>query len=551
MASAIKRRGGTSTAHDSFTGTDREWTHDSTRKTVRVHDGVRAGGYPLARQFELNVQEMGAVGDGATNDTVAIQAAITLALNGGPRVYIPKGTYAISGVTVRGSNVAIRGDGATQTILKRITGSASNNVLELGDTANGNSSAEYSKITVEGLTVDGNKAGVAQPSSDLTDWGIPMTKISNSTIKGVRALNCWNGGIGVFINSNYNFLDCYVENCGVGNTYGGGTTEPGFDVNSSKYNRINVVSKDCQDGFRLLDNCWGNICDVVVQNATVTGGIFGNQSVNNSSGNIVTITVTGGCSGQGVSLSTNFNNSVFNITVKGVTGIGVNDVSNGTYRSEGNTFNVNTHRCGAQGSVIGNQRNVWNITSVDDGANGPAGNYYAVDVAATASGNVISATIRDTLKLEDGTARAALVNGMALRAGATLNKVIGFCASGALTNFDEATPNDNMWVDRNVVWTATIEADWGNAFGGSKPTVSYTKDGTGRVSLRGNAARTSGATTVFMKLPAGYRPAAEMDFSTWSNSAVATVTVKTNGDVELSGGSHLSILLAGISFYTA
>lgn len=51
MTTAVQRRGGTTVQHSTFTGLDREITIDTTKKTVVVHDGATAGGFPL--QLEL------------------------------------------------------------------------------------------------------------------------------------------------------------------------------------------------------------------------------------------------------------------------------------------------------------------------------------------------------------------------------------------------------------------------------------------------------------------------------------------------------------------
>jgi hypothetical protein len=53
MASQVKFRGGTTSQHSSFTGAEREVTVDTTLKTLRVHDGLTAGGFRLAKYSEL------------------------------------------------------------------------------------------------------------------------------------------------------------------------------------------------------------------------------------------------------------------------------------------------------------------------------------------------------------------------------------------------------------------------------------------------------------------------------------------------------------------
>lgn len=58
MAIQVKLRGGTSLEHSSFRGASREVTVDTTKNTLVVHDGITTGGYPLAKERDLqNVKE--------------------------------------------------------------------------------------------------------------------------------------------------------------------------------------------------------------------------------------------------------------------------------------------------------------------------------------------------------------------------------------------------------------------------------------------------------------------------------------------------------------
>jgi hypothetical protein len=47
VAKQLQLRKGTATEHNTFTGANGEVTVDTTNKTLRVHDGVKAGGTPL------------------------------------------------------------------------------------------------------------------------------------------------------------------------------------------------------------------------------------------------------------------------------------------------------------------------------------------------------------------------------------------------------------------------------------------------------------------------------------------------------------------------
>jgi hypothetical protein len=78
---------------------------------------------PSARVFD--VREHGARGDGQTDDTAAIQAALTAAKEaGGGTVFVPEGTYIITAGPKRldiGSNTTLAGVGPTSVIKVRVS----------------------------------------------------------------------------------------------------------------------------------------------------------------------------------------------------------------------------------------------------------------------------------------------------------------------------------------------------------------------------------------------------------------------------------------------
>lgn len=91
------------------------------------------GGIPFRTVIFADVTKapFNAVGDGSTDNTAAIQNA----LNGCPAgevVYIPAGTYKISGALTVPSNITVRGAGVDQTIIKPMGTGGGNGVFTLG-----------------------------------------------------------------------------------------------------------------------------------------------------------------------------------------------------------------------------------------------------------------------------------------------------------------------------------------------------------------------------------------------------------------------------------
>lgn len=54
MAKALQRRRGTNEEHKNFTGLEGEFTYDTTEKRIVAHDGLTAGGVPMAKVSEVN-----------------------------------------------------------------------------------------------------------------------------------------------------------------------------------------------------------------------------------------------------------------------------------------------------------------------------------------------------------------------------------------------------------------------------------------------------------------------------------------------------------------
>lgn len=97
----------------------------------------------------VSVKDFGAVGDGVTDDTAALQNAINYVIANNKVLRIPAGTYLYSSLNaITTSNVSILGDGSGDTVLK-FTGTGI--ALDIGTSA-----AFRQSINLSGFTVEGN-----------------------------------------------------------------------------------------------------------------------------------------------------------------------------------------------------------------------------------------------------------------------------------------------------------------------------------------------------------------------------------------------------------
>lgn len=156
----------------------------------------------------VSVLDFGARGDGVTDDTAAIQAA----LNASAVVYLPKGTYAISSAINFPSQTRMYGDGIGRTTIKATASGARIT----------NASSRHDNIRLEDFTFDGNNlatigitlgvAGsvgtLAASSSDLllrvgiaqcTTSGLILNYVQYANIREC-IINGTTGGYGAYVN---------------------------------------------------------------------------------------------------------------------------------------------------------------------------------------------------------------------------------------------------------------------------------------------------------------------------------------------------------------
>jgi len=145
----------------------------------------------------VNIKDYGAVGDGVADDTLAVQRAIT---NSTGVVYIPAGTFKITGVTLTAGKQLIGENRATS-------------ILKLGAALAGTGmiNATYANnIVVENLTIDGGSL-VGTKNSLINFFGCDYARIENNTFINVDqfAVGC-NSMQYYIIRSNVFLLDQHV-----------------------------------------------------------------------------------------------------------------------------------------------------------------------------------------------------------------------------------------------------------------------------------------------------------------------------------------------------
>ena len=130
----------------------------------------------------FDVRDYGALGNGVTNDTVAIQAAIDAAFAaGGGVVYLPQGVYRVSGDGTPSGNcltmhsqVDLIGDGMGSTVIKLVDGSSEPLMGMIGSPAG----EVLQGVGISDLSLDGNRDN---SSGEVNGWHLAANTVGVSS----------------------------------------------------------------------------------------------------------------------------------------------------------------------------------------------------------------------------------------------------------------------------------------------------------------------------------------------------------------------------------
>jgi parallel beta-helix repeat protein len=275
----------------------------------------------------VDVRDYGAVGDGVTDDTSAIQVALN---SGAVNVFIPTGTYLISQITMP-SSVRLYGGGGSSVI--KVKNSANTNAIV---------SSSASGFSLEDFKLDGNYTNQTSGS------GIVLSTPIYAKVKNVRIENVY--GTAILLSSGY------------GNEVAGNTVitcgklAAGYGIYAfcSNYNKIenNYVTDTCigivveASGVGLTANhntVVGNISIFNRPDFTQSGaGFHIEESV---SGEVKYNTVTGNTFnsniGPGVSITESSNTVLSGNTISNNTNMGVSAASAECLNIVGNVITGN------------------------------------------------------------------------------------------------------------------------------------------------------------------------------------------------------------------
>ena len=196
---------------------DGEVAWDTTNKKLKLGDGSTTGGKSAAYSEDLaasagssaigflqvgtgavartaqakmrdvvSVKDFGAVGDGVTNDTAAIQAAIN-SKSGFLGVYFPAGVYRVtSQITISTDRVMLYGDGSASRILFNPTANAVCFLFDKGSTSS-------VQNTIRDLTI-------YSTDTTYTKTAIKMVNVSQCVVENVQTIfPHWFGGGSIFL----------------------------------------------------------------------------------------------------------------------------------------------------------------------------------------------------------------------------------------------------------------------------------------------------------------------------------------------------------------
>ena len=152
----------------------------------------------------VSVKDFGAVGDGVTDDTAAVQAAIDFCV--GKRLYFPRGVYLCTATinVVRG--IVIYGDGSLLTIVKFDIDAFTDGIV-FG--TGGGGTAPYEDVQVYNICFEG--AIITEPTSDYVRDVVFINSLYKATFNAVQIHGGARNALRIYQSLHTEFYNCRIE----------------------------------------------------------------------------------------------------------------------------------------------------------------------------------------------------------------------------------------------------------------------------------------------------------------------------------------------------
>lgn len=246
-----------------------------------------------------NVKLYGAIGDGSTDDTTAVQSAFDAVPASGGVVMFPPGTFLVSASLLVKSHTTVRGAGMGVSTIKTAAGSYTGRAKAsiLLNTNWGSHDSTTTPVDVDihvrDITLDGNRANVTAAATEQE--GIDWVNVKWFTIVRVELVNVFHDAIDLDACTNGLIEGCWIVNAGWNGVHAGWSVSYGNTA-------IHVIG-NYVEGCAQNRKTFGDGFNAGIHNDSAAGTIVANQVLGCWQGILVSST-----SGSGTTVADNFVN---------------------------------------------------------------------------------------------------------------------------------------------------------------------------------------------------------------------------------------------------